>query len=83
VVTGEASAPPSVIFVAPDEVSTIWLSTTPVDLTRLDPALKAEQRQITLTDGATVYAVLNASAENWDALVPVFNEVVASLGDSQ
>lgn len=80
IVTSEASAPPSVIFVAPDEVSTIRLSVAPIDLSGPDSAFQIEQRVITLKDGLTVYAVLHATRES--SLLSDFEEVLASLRQS-
>jgi hypothetical protein len=83
IVTSEASAPASVIFVAPDEVSTIRLSVAPMDVSGLDPLFQIEQREMKLSDELTVYAVLHAQAENRKMLQAAFEAVLASLRQGQ
>lgn len=80
IVTSEASAPPSVIFVAPDEKSTIRLSVAPIDLSGLDPTFQIEQREIRLPGGLTIYAVLHAAVET--SLLSNFEDILASLRQS-
>ncbi len=82
IVTGEASAPASVIFVAPDEVSTIRLSIAPMDVSGLDPSFQIEQRETKLSDKLTVYAVLHAQKGSRKMVKRVFEEVLASLRQS-
>jgi hypothetical protein len=80
VVTSEAGSPPSVILVAPDEVSTLRLSSAPIDLSQLDRTFYIEQREIRLSDDLTVYAVLHAMPDS--ALQSAFEDVLASLRQS-
>jgi hypothetical protein len=80
IVTSEARTPPSVIFVAPDEVTTIRLMTGPLEEGNFSNAqLQTEIRGLTLSDGLDMTAILNTPAENWDAMLLVFERVLASV----
>lgn len=80
IVTSEARLPPSVIFVAPDEVSTIRLMVGPLDDGDFsNPDLQTEVRGLTLTDGLQMTAVLSAPAEEWDTFLPLFEWVLDSV----
>lgn len=80
VVTSEARTPPAVIFVAPDEVSTIRLMVGPLDDINLsEPDLQTEVRGLTLPGGLEMTAILSAPPDQWAALLPVFERVLASL----
>lgn len=76
IVTGEAQRPQSVIFVAPDDASTITLQLgdTPItgDTVRL-------AQQIKLAEGVTVSAALASPDAAWETLRPVYENTIASL----
>jgi hypothetical protein len=80
IVTSEARLPPSVVFVAPDEVSTIRLMIGPLeDASFSNTELQTEVRGLTLDDGLEMTAVLSAPSENWEAMLTIFERVLASL----
>lgn len=80
VVTSEARTPPSVVFVAPDEVSTIWVMVGPLENANFsDPKFQTDIRGLTLPDGLEMTAVLSAPPEKWETLLLIFERVLASL----
>jgi len=80
VVTSEARTPPAVIFVAPDEVSTIRLMVGPLDDINLsEPDLQTEVRGLTLPGGLDMTVILSAPPDQWDALLPIFEHLLASV----
>jgi len=80
VVTGAADAPPSVVFVAPDEVSTITLQTGTLEAATLaEPGFRAELRGIELADGTRITAIARAPETAWETFLPVFEAVVATV----
>jgi hypothetical protein len=79
VVTGEASQPPSVIFVAPDEISTIQLQTGILQLGGFsDPAFKTDIRGLTLSNGVQITAIFKTPPGSYQALLPTFEQVISS-----
>ncbi|MBL8157250.1 MAG: hypothetical protein JNM70_23960 [Anaerolineae bacterium] len=76
IVTGEAQRPQSVVFVAPDEVSTITLQLgdAPIsgDTVRL-------AQQIRLSERVTVSAMLASPDAAWEAVRPVYENTIASI----
>ena len=69
VITSEANAPPSVIFVAPDESATIQLVAGTLNNTNFpDSSLQTDIRGLTLEDGEQVTAILRAPAAEWDTV---------------
>jgi len=80
VVTSEARAPLAVIFVAPDEVSTIRLMVGGLDNADYsNPDFRTEIRSLTLDDGLEMTAVLSAAAEQWETYLPLFERVLTSV----
>jgi hypothetical protein len=80
VVTGAADAPPSVVFVAPDEVSTITLQAgTLEDATLAEPGFRVDIRGIELADGTLITAIARAPETAWETFLPVFEGVVAGV----
>jgi hypothetical protein len=80
VVTSEAQAPLGVIFVAPDEVSTIQLMVGALENANFsNPDLQTEVRGLTLSDGLEMTAVLSAATEHFATYLPLFERVLASL----
>jgi hypothetical protein len=80
VVTSEAQASLAVIFVAPDEISTIQLMVGPLeDANFSNPDLQTEVRGLTLSDGLEMTAVLSAASDQFDTYLPLFERVLASL----
>jgi hypothetical protein len=80
VVTSEAQAQPSVIFVAPDDVATIQLMVG--RLTTLysnDPKMQVDVRSLTLDGGLQITAILSAPPAQWDTYNTQFERVLASL----
>lgn len=78
VVTGAADAPPSVIFVAPDEESTITLQVEPPGEPERDPLFRLETRLLSLGD-LRLYAVARVPVEEWAAFQPTFERLLASV----
>jgi hypothetical protein len=79
VVTGAADQPISVVFVAPDEVSTITVQAGYLNNTTFDEAFQTDVRGITLGDGTVVTAIGRAPVERWATFGPVFEMVIASV----
>jgi hypothetical protein len=82
VVTSEAQAPPSVIFVAPDNVATIQLMVGGLDnATFNDPKVKTDVRSVTLDGDVQITAILSAAVTTtlWDTYSAQFERVLASL----
>jgi hypothetical protein len=79
IVTGPAGAPTSVVFVAPDEVSTIRLQMGTFDQAQLDGKLQTDVRQVTLNDGTALTAVGSAPAKTWDSFQVIYKQVLASV----
>lgn len=78
VVTGAADAPPSVVFVAPDEESTITLQVEPPGEPERDPLFRLETRLLSLGD-LRLYAVARAPVQEWAAFQPTFERLLASV----
>lgn len=83
IVTGEASSPQSVIFVAPDEISTIQLRVGHLEAGDFSGDRQTDIRSVTLSDGTVITAVLIAFPENFDSLLPVFAGVIETIEPSQ
>lgn len=80
VVTSEAQAPPSVIFVAPDDVATIQLMVGKLENANFnDPKVKVDVRSLTLDGGLQITAILSAPPAQWDTYTAQFERVLASL----
>jgi hypothetical protein len=79
VVTSEAGAQPSVIFVAPDEVSTIQLLVGALDNANFNnPKVQVDVRSITLDD-LQITAILSAAPTQLETLTAQFERVLASI----
>jgi hypothetical protein len=79
IVTSEARTPPSVVFVAPDEVTTIRLMIGPLEEGNFsNTELQTEIRGLTLSDGLEMTAILSTPAESFEAMLPIFERVLAS-----
>jgi hypothetical protein len=80
IVTGPAAFPAAVVFVAPDEKSTIKLQVGELNQVNLDDGkTRTEVRAVTLTNGIKLTAVASAPPEQWAAFLPLFEAVLASL----
>lgn len=85
VVTSAAEAPVSVIFAAPESDTLIMVGE---NLAEAPPpagysgALRSQRREVTLDNGATVIAILNAPPERWPERLAAFEAVVASITPS-
>lgn len=80
IVTSEARTPPSVVFVAPDEVTTIRLMIGPLEEGNFsNTELQTEIRGLTLSDGLDMTAILSTPAENYEAMLLIFERVLASV----
>jgi hypothetical protein len=80
VVTSEAQAPPSVIFVAPDDVATIQLMVGALDNANFNnPKMQTDVRGLTLDGGLQITAILSAPPAQWDSYVAHFERVLASI----
>ncbi len=79
IITGEASVPQSVIFVAPDEVSTIQLRVGHLEEAAFPADRQTDVRAVTLADGTTITAILTALPETFDSLLPTFEVVIESV----
>jgi hypothetical protein len=81
VITGQASAPPSVIFAAPDDVALIMLAVGEIEsppTLSSDIETQSETRTIELGE-VTMTAYLTAPVENWDSFMQIFEDVLATL----
>lgn len=78
VVTGAADAPPSVTFVAADEVTTITLQTNPPQEPERDPAYRVESRTLSL-EGVQVYVTARVPVQDWPRFQPIFERLLASV----
>jgi hypothetical protein len=78
VVTGAADAPPSVVFVAPDEESTITLQVEPPGEPERDPLFRLETRLLS-RDGLRLYAIARVPVQEWAAFQPTFERLLASV----
>lgn len=79
VVTSEAQAQPSVIFVAPDEVSTIQLIVGALENADFNnPKVQVDVRSITLGD-LQITAILSADPAQIGPLTAQFERVIASI----
>ncbi len=80
VVTSEAQAPPSVIFVAPDDVATIQLMVGTLDNANFnDPKVQVDVRSLTLDGGLEITAILSAPPAQWDRYSALFERVIGSI----
>ncbi len=81
VISGQASAPPSVIFAAPGDTALIMFAVgnieTPPTLST-DMEMRSETRPIELGD-MTMTAYGTAPAAEWDSFMQTFEGVLASL----
>ncbi|MFN8371684.1 MAG: hypothetical protein U0694_02245 [Anaerolineae bacterium] len=83
VITGQASAPPSVIFAAAEDQALIMLAVGAVEsppALNTDIETRSETRSIEHGD-ITLTAYLTAPAAEWDSYVQVFETVLASISD--
>jgi hypothetical protein len=80
VVTSEAQAPPSVIFVAPDNVATIQLMVGALENANFnDPKIQVDVRGLTLEGGLEITAILSAPPAQWERYSAQFERVLASI----
>ncbi len=83
VITSAASAPPSVIFAAPDNCTIIVVSSTPVDQTPPSPSCTQSDiktfSQTLSAGGRQISVVGSAPAADWDAFKSAFDHLVASV----
>ncbi len=80
IVTGEAGAPPSVIFVAPDEQTTIRLQVGDFNGSFNPPdGFQIDLRQLDDIGGESISAVLTAPTAEWEGYLAIFERVLASV----
>ena len=80
VVTGEARLLPTVVLVAPDEVTTIRfvVGALPAQTTP-EPDFKFIRRPVQLASDFTITVIGRAPADEWQQFLPIFEWVVLSL----
>ena len=85
VITPAADAPPSVIFVSPDDTALMLISSTPIGEpprpnVENDVPLQTAVREVDV-NGTTVYVFFAAPDVDgqWDTMQPLFEHVIASL----
>ncbi|MBZ0278200.1 MAG: hypothetical protein K8I60_18785 [Anaerolineae bacterium] len=80
VVTGAADAPLSVVFVAPDEVSTIRVQVGGLENASLsDAGFRYDVRGVELADGTTITAIAHIAEDRWETIQPIFEDMVKSI----
>ncbi|MBZ0295630.1 MAG: hypothetical protein K8L99_23940 [Anaerolineae bacterium] len=81
VITSAAGDVPAVIFAAPDEVALIYVGagSDPTQLPDLPGNPRRDSRMIVLDNGQAITAALIAQESNWEAALPLFEQVAASL----
>jgi len=81
VVTGEAQLPPTVTLISPDEKSTITLNMgeLPEGNYGEDRLTMTIVRGVTLKNGKSMTVIGKAPTEGWEAFLPVFEAVIASI----
>lgn len=80
IVTGEAGAPPSVIFVAPDEQTTIRLQVGDFNGSFNPPdGFQIDLRHLDDIGGESISAVLTAPAAEWETYLAIFERLLASV----
>ncbi|MEO8608265.1 MAG: hypothetical protein ABI690_10305 [Chloroflexota bacterium] len=80
VVTSEAQATPSVIFVAPDDVATIQLLVGGLENANFNnPKVQTDVRSVTLDGDLQITAILSAPPAQWDSYSAQFERVLASV----
>ena len=80
IITGEAQAPQSVIFVAPDGKALIRLMTGNVDESAVTVAdQRNEINPVTLADATIVTTVFSSPYSTWASYLPAFEQVRDSL----
>lgn len=80
-ITSAASDIPTVIFVAPDEDALIYVSANSnnPDLPVLPGHPRGDSQVITLENGQVVTVAISAQAATWEAALPLYEQVAASL----
>ena len=82
VITSAASSTATVIFAAAEGDALIMVG---ADLTEApqpagyDGPIRSERREITLANGLTIVAILNAPPEKWASYAPLWEDAVASI----
>jgi len=86
VITGAASAPTWVVFISPDELRVIALSTESLDPAPQPPLqperVRSETQTLTLTDGSVLYAFLSAPESDWQTTQIIFQSTLDSITPS-
>ena len=83
VITGQASAPPSVIFAAPEDQALMMLAVGAIEsppVLNTDVETRSETRSLE-HDDLMLTAYLTAPVAEWDRYVQVFETVLASVSD--
>jgi hypothetical protein len=79
IVTGAADQPTQVVFVAPDEISTITVQTGTLDNAPFDDTLMTDIRAVSLDGGTSITVIGRAPADTWDSFSAVLDVVVSSV----
>jgi hypothetical protein len=81
VITSAATSPTSVIFTSPDDAAIMLFGVDVSDapMPDTDAQIRTETRQITLENGVTVTAILNAPDNAWETFAPLFDSTVESV----
>lgn len=81
VITGQASAPPSAIFAAPDDRALIMLAVGEIEsppALNIEDETQSETRTLEVGD-ITMTAYGTASADEWESFIQTFESVLATL----
>jgi hypothetical protein len=84
VITGQASAPPSVIFAAPDDTALIMLAVGEIESAPTSNAgveMQSEVRTIEVDD-ITITAYGTAPVDGWESFIQTFEDVLATVHPS-
>ena len=81
VITSAATSPTAVIFASPDDTAIMLfgVDTTEAPMPDTNAQIRTETRQITLENGTKVTAILNAPADSWETIAPLFEQIVESV----
>ncbi len=81
VITSAATSPTTVIFAPTDNVAIMLfgVDATEAPMPENEGQVRTETREITLENGITVTAILNAPADTWETFAALFEQAVESL----
>lgn len=81
VISSAATSPITVIFAAPDNAAIMLfgVGANEAPMPETEAQIRTEMRQVTLKNGDTVTAILNAQADSWEIFAPLFEAAVESI----